>query len=90
MTGSPGIGTNFKALFDRNGRLIDIDIIDTGDLDRNMHNSYHGYFNVNRMMVDDLRDLIVQVQRAETRTFRLKKYRDIYRFSTIPKTVVMV
>jgi len=90
MTGTPGIGTNFNTLYDRNGRVIDIDVIDTGDLDRNMHNSYHGYFNVNRMMVDDLRDLIVQVKRADERTFRLKKYRACYRFSTIPKTVTMV
>jgi len=41
-------------------------------------------------MVDDLRDLIVQVKRADERTFRLKKYRACYRFSTIPKTVTMV
>jgi len=43
MTGTPGIGTNFNTLYDRNGRVIDIDVIDTGDLDRNMHNSYHGF-----------------------------------------------
>lgn len=41
------------------GDPLDVDIIDTGDLDRNINGQYHGYFNINRVMVDDLWELIV-------------------------------
>src|SRR5438128_886381 len=87
-----------------NNPLSDIDIIDPSDLDRNMNSQFHGYFNINRMMVDDLWELIVTNKRAEQRTSRLKKYfkiryliiniifryGNVYRFTLVPSSVVMV
>lgn len=39
---------------------------------RNMNEDFHGYFNINNTMVDDLYELIVTRKRAEERTSRLK------------------
>lgn len=52
------LGNNIKPILDTLGNTLDVDIIDTGDLDRNMNSQFHGYFNINRAMVDDLRELI--------------------------------
>jgi hypothetical protein len=46
-------------IIDEDGNPLDVDIIDTGDLDSNVNGQFHGYFNINRVMVDDLYDLIV-------------------------------
>jgi hypothetical protein len=43
---------------DSEGNSLDIDVIDTGDLDRNINAQYHSYFNINKLMVDDLWELI--------------------------------
>jgi hypothetical protein len=37
-----------------------------------MNDDFHGYFNINRAMVDDLYELIVTRKRAEERSSRLK------------------
>eukprot|EP01130_Rhizamoeba_saxonica_P017136 TRINITY_DN817_c0_g1_i1.p1 TRINITY_DN817_c0_g1~~TRINITY_DN817_c0_g1_i1.p1 ORF type:complete len:691 (-),score=121.23 TRINITY_DN817_c0_g1_i1:24-2096(-) len=70
----------------------DMDIVDTKDLDRNMNSQFHGYFNINRMMVDDLREVIVTGRRASERTSRLKSsgITGMYRFILVPPSVVMV
>jgi len=70
--------------------LEEIDVIDTADLDRNMNTDYHGYFNINRAMVDDLYELIVTRKRAEERSTRLKPFGAIYRFTIVPSSVVVV
>jgi len=70
--------------------LNEIDIVDTSDLDRNMNSQFHGYFNINRMMVDDLWELIVTNTRAEQRISRLKRYGTVFRFTLVPSSVVMV
>jgi len=69
---------------------LDLDIIDTGDLDSNMSERHHSFFNINRLMVDDLYDLIVTGKRAEERTSRLKATGKVYRFTILPSSVVMV
>eukprot|EP00741_Cyanophora_paradoxa_P000941 tig00000448_g909.t1 len=72
------------------GRNLDIDIVDTSDLQHNMSSHYHSAFNVNRGLVDDLHDIIVSRLRAEDRKSRLT-YRDgYYRFLVVPPSVVMV
>jgi len=78
-----------SALIDESSNM-DIDIVDTGDLDRNMSSQFHGYFNINRIMVDDLWDLIVTGKRADERNSRLKPYGKVYRFIIIPSSVVTV
>ncbi len=77
-------------LLDSKGNLLDIDLIDTSDLDRNTNSSFHSFFNVNRLMVDDLHELIVTGKRAAERTSRLKKWSQVYRFTILPSSVVMV
>eukprot|EP00026_Physarum_polycephalum_P001972 Phypoly_transcript_01976.p1 GENE.Phypoly_transcript_01976~~Phypoly_transcript_01976.p1 ORF type:complete len:717 (+),score=63.12 Phypoly_transcript_01976:122-2272(+) len=84
------LGNNVLPLLDSKGGFLDIDIIDTGDLDSNMSERHHSFFNINRLMVDDLYDLIVTGKRAEERTSRLKATGRVYRFTILPSSVVMV
>jgi esterase/lipase superfamily enzyme len=84
------LGSNTEPLLDDSGNPLDLDIVDTGDLDRNVNGQFHGYFNINRVMVDDLHDLIVTGKRADDRTSRLKPYGKIYRFTMVPSSVVLV
>uniref|UniRef100_A0A6B2KZC1 Alpha/beta hydrolase n=1 Tax=Arcella intermedia TaxID=1963864 RepID=A0A6B2KZC1_9EUKA len=69
---------------------IDLDVVDTADLDRNVNSQFHGFFNINRNMVDDLYDLIVTGKRADERTTRLKPYAGVFRFTLVPSGVVLV
>ena len=88
LNSQASLGANVKALYDKHGTLLDLDIIDTGELDSNVSSSRHGFFNVSRPMVDDLYDLIINNNRAEDRSSRLKPYRSVYRFTVIPSTVM--
>lgn len=88
LNSQASLGANTKALYDENGTLLDLDIIDTGELDANVSSSRHGFFNVARPMVDDLYDLIINGNRAEDRSSRLKPYRSVYRFTVVPPTVM--
>ncbi|EFA78923.1 hypothetical protein PPL_08391 [Heterostelium album PN500] len=90
MLQKQNLGNNINPISDDYGRSLDVDIIDTGDLDSNMSERHHSFFNINRLMVDDLHDLIVTGKRAEERTSRLKKVNDVYRFSILPSSVVVV
>jgi esterase/lipase superfamily enzyme len=88
LNSQASLGANVKALYDQHGTLLDLDIIDTGELDSNVSSSRHGFFNVSRPMVDDLYDLIINNNRAEDRSSRLRPYRSVYRFTVIPATVM--
>eukprot|EP01114_Cavostelium_apophysatum_P013880 TRINITY_DN3461_c0_g1_i1.p1 TRINITY_DN3461_c0_g1~~TRINITY_DN3461_c0_g1_i1.p1 ORF type:complete len:706 (+),score=141.48 TRINITY_DN3461_c0_g1_i1:202-2319(+) len=90
MTSKLSLGNNINPLVDSRGRFLDIDLIDTSDLDRNTSSSFHSFFNVNRLMVDDLWELIVTGKRAEERSSRLKRWGQVYRFTILPSSVVMV
>ncbi|GAM22678.1 hypothetical protein SAMD00019534_058530 [Acytostelium subglobosum LB1] len=90
MLQKQNLGNNINLISDVYGRALDVDIIDTGDLDSNMSERHHSFFNINRLMVDDLHDLVVTGKRADERTSRLKKVHDVYRFSILPSSVVVV
>ncbi|KYR01760.1 hypothetical protein DLAC_01770 [Tieghemostelium lacteum] len=91
ITQKQNLGNNIHAIPDETGGgLLDVDIIDTGDLDSNMSERHHSFFNINRLMVDDLHDLIVTGKRALERTSRLKSVGDVFRFSILPSSVVVV
>jgi len=90
MTSKQSLGNNINPLVDSRGRMLDLDLIDTSDLDRNTSSSFHSFFNVNRLMVDDLWELVVTGKRAEGRYNRLKKWGNVYRFTILPSSVVMV
>ncbi|KAG0019560.1 hypothetical protein BGZ81_009685 [Podila clonocystis] len=53
------------------GEVLDVDVIDTTSLDVNIHSIRHNFFNLNRMLVDDLYDVIVLGRRAREREGRL-------------------
>jgi len=91
MTTKASLGNHVEALVDSKGNALDIDLIDTGDLDRNTNSSFHAFFNINRLMVDDLWDLIVLRKSARERTSRLKRaVGGIYRFCILPSSVLSV
>ncbi|KAF9347459.1 hypothetical protein BGX26_001038 [Mortierella sp. AD094] len=53
------------------GEVLDVDVIDTTSLDVNIHSIRHNFFNLNRMLVDDLYDVVVLGRRAREREGRL-------------------
>ncbi|KAF9572987.1 hypothetical protein EC968_009192 [Mortierella alpina] len=53
------------------GEVLDVDVIDTTSLDVNIHSIRHNFFNLNRMLVDDLYDVVVLGRRAGEREGRL-------------------
>ncbi|KAF9920150.1 hypothetical protein FBU30_010056 [Linnemannia zychae] len=53
------------------GEVLDVDVIDTTSLDVNIHSIRHNFFNLNRMLVDDLYDVVVLGRRASEREARL-------------------
>lgn len=54
-------------------RLLNIDLIDTTQLDVNIHKLRHNFFNLNRILVDDLYDIIVLGRKANERKSRLNR-----------------
>lgn len=68
--------------------LLDVDIVDTSGLQDNMHSTRHSAFNVNRMMVEDLHDVIANRKRAKFRLSRLvNKKGNLFCFMTTPAAV---
>ncbi|KAK3821427.1 MAG: hypothetical protein J3Q66DRAFT_438287 [Benniella sp.] len=53
------------------GEALDVDVIDTTSLDVNIHSIRHNFFNLNRLLVDDLYDVVVLGRRAREREGRL-------------------
>ncbi|KAI9007233.1 hypothetical protein BC832DRAFT_591817 [Gaertneriomyces semiglobifer] len=69
----------------------DMDTIDTSLLDVNIHSMRHNYFNLNRIFVDDLLDIMVHRKRASERTTRLANAVQgglVYQFLCAPSYVV--
>ncbi|EAN30970.2 hypothetical protein TpMuguga_03g00235 [Theileria parva strain Muguga] len=52
---------------------LDVDVIDTTCLGSNVHALRHSYWFLNREVIEDLRDLIVNRKRAQDRTSRLDR-----------------
>lgn len=50
---------------------LDMDVVDTSDLDVNMSGARHAYFNLNKFIVDDICDVIQNGKRALERGHRL-------------------
>ncbi|CAG8568363.1 5644_t:CDS:10 [Ambispora leptoticha] len=69
---APSLGRHTSDLIFEN-ELLDVDLIDTTQLDVNIHKIRHNFFNLNRLLVDDLRDIIVLGMRAKERRARLSR-----------------
>ena len=71
------------------GRPLDMDVIDTSWMDSNVQGLRHNYFNVNRYMIDDIRDVILTKRRAYLRSGRLTHRRgNVWSFLGAPKYIV--
>jgi len=68
--------------------LLDVDLIDISGLQDNMHSVRHSAFFVNRLMLEDLREIIAERKRASYRLSRLVHKRgNVYCFMTTPAAV---
>mmetsp|Transcript_11242 Transcript_11242/g.31889 ORF Transcript_11242/g.31889 Transcript_11242/m.31889 type:complete len:864 (+) Transcript_11242:160-2751(+) len=83
------LGRIKKDLLYADGQLVDVDIIQTTHLGANVQSVRHSAWSLNRELVDDLRDTIVNKQRAFQRSSRLQ-YRggNRYNFLVAPTHVV--
>jgi len=71
------------------GEPLDMDVIDTSWMDSNVHALRHNYFNVNRWMLDDIRDIITTKRRASMRSGGLTHRRgNVWSFVGAPKYIV--
>ena len=65
-----------------------MDVIDVTWLDSNVHGVRHTYFNVNRWLVDDLREIITTSNRAGARRQRLfHRGQNVWSFLAAPAYV---
>jgi len=68
---------------------LDIDVIDTTSLDTNIAGVRHGGFSVNPIMIKDLKELIVDGDRARLRSSLLKREGNIHTYSHAPAHVTL-
>jgi len=83
------LGRIKKDLLYADGTVVDIDVVQTTYLGANVQDVRHNAFSLNRELVDDLRDILVNRQRAFQRNTRLQ-YRggNRYNFLVAPTHVV--
>lgn len=68
---------------------LDMDVIDTSWMDANVHAMRHNIFNVNRWVVDDLREIVYTQKRARFRNTRLiRRSGNVFTFLSAPKHIV--
>lgn len=68
---------------------LDLDVIDTTQLDINVHLARHMYFNLNKFVIDDVIDLISTCKRAAAREHRLTNLGgNVYGFLAAPSYIV--
>ena len=68
---------------------LDMDVIDVSWMDNNVHSLRHSFFNVNRWMIDDLREIVSTLKRARDRTARMThRFANVYSFLAAPSYVV--
>lgn len=68
-------------------RPLDIDVIDVSSMDNNMHAMRHNFFNLNRLMVDDLREILTQKRRASQRPRLTHISLNVYSFLNAPRHI---
>ncbi|EOD29153.1 hypothetical protein EMIHUDRAFT_48908, partial [Emiliania huxleyi CCMP1516] len=52
---------------------LDMDVIDVSWMDNNVHSLRHNFWNINRWMIDDLRDILCTERRARHRPARMTR-----------------
>lgn len=69
-------------------RWLDLDAIDTSSMEQNVHQLRHAYFDLNKILVEDLHELIVTGKRAGERSLLLHREGNFYSFCQAPACVV--
>jgi esterase/lipase superfamily enzyme/uncharacterized membrane protein len=88
ISGKKILGRNPSLLQDENDEILDMDIIDTSELDMNVHAARHSYFNLNKYIIDDVADIISNGQRARQRENSLVLMKgNVYGFLTAPSFI---
>ena len=78
-----------EAASEEETEYLDMDVIDVSWMDNNVHSMRHNFFNVNRWMIDDLRDIILNEKRAKLRTARMtNRFGNVWAFLAAPSYVV--
>jgi hypothetical protein len=68
---------------------LDMDVVDVSWMDNNVHSVRHNFFNINRWMIDDLREIIITQKRARHRSARMThRYANVWSFLAAPSYVV--
>ena len=79
----------FKALGKHPFKILgNIDVIDVSWMENNMHNMRHNFFDLNKLVVDDLREIIVNKKRALYRKGLLYRKENVWSFLSPPKDYV--
>jgi hypothetical protein len=73
----------------REHKWLDVDVIDTTQLDTNIKDLRHSGFNVNPILLNDLEELIVTGCRAVNRSTLLFREGNIYSYCHAPSFVTM-
>mmetsp|Transcript_23782 Transcript_23782/g.35977 ORF Transcript_23782/g.35977 Transcript_23782/m.35977 type:complete len:884 (-) Transcript_23782:3-2654(-) len=68
---------------------LDIDVIDTTNLDVNFDSVRHSAYNTNPSLVKDLEDIIISGRRAKNRPSLLHREGNIYSYNHVPSFVTM-
>jgi esterase/lipase superfamily enzyme len=72
-----------------NREIMDIDVIDTTEVDANVHAARHSYHSLNKFIVDDVVEIMCTRKRASERSHRLLNIKNnIYGFLSAPSFVV--
>lgn len=69
-------------------KWLDVDVIDTSSMETNVHQLRHAYFDLNKILVEDLHELIVTGRRAAERSLLLHREGNIFSFCQAPACVV--
>uniref|UniRef100_A0A7S2GUL1 Uncharacterized protein n=1 Tax=Haptolina brevifila TaxID=156173 RepID=A0A7S2GUL1_9EUKA len=68
---------------------LDVDVIDVSWMDNNVHSMRHNFFNINRWMIDDLREIVSTKRRARLRTARMtRRFANVWSFLAAPRHIV--
>mmetsp|Transcript_26973 Transcript_26973/g.40956 ORF Transcript_26973/g.40956 Transcript_26973/m.40956 type:complete len:854 (+) Transcript_26973:219-2780(+) len=70
-------------------QYLDIDVIDTTNLDVNLDKVRHSAYNTNPILVRDLEDIILSGRRAKSRPSLLHREGNVYSYSHVPSFVTM-
>eukprot|EP00667_Euglena_gracilis_P002574 EG_transcript_2573 len=63
---------------------LDLDVIDTTWIENNVQDLRHSYWNINRELVEDLRELVVTHRRARDRSRLAARLGNVYSFLAAP------